>query len=122
METKISWFEIPAQNFERAINFYQTVFDTKLQVSVCDEEKMACFISNNTPIGAISETKHLTPSSSGVHISLFSEKDISELLISIEKLGGNTIIPKTPIEVEGVGYFATFSDSEGNHIGLHSKI
>lgn len=54
MKTFVAFFEIPAVNMERAVQFYGTVFGEKLEVVEYGEEKMA-FISsgNQQPIGCI---------------------------------------------------------------------
>jgi uncharacterized protein len=117
MEKLISFFEIPAADFERAVGFYETVLDTKIQAETCDTEKMGFFPNCE---GAISFSPQIKPSADGVLISL-SVNNIEQTLARVEKLGGKTIIPKTAIEAEELGYFAVFLDGEGNRIGLHEK-
>ena len=43
MKKLISFFEIPASDFVRAVKFYETVLSLKLDVMECDAEKMAFF-------------------------------------------------------------------------------
>lgn len=117
MEKLISFFEIPAADFDRAVAFYETVLDTQIQAETCDTEKMGFFPNCE---GAISCSPQITPSANGVLISL-KVKSIEHTLEKVEKLGGKTIIPKTAIEAEGRGFFAVFLDCEGNKIGLHEK-
>ena len=69
-------------------------------------------------LGAISYAPNFNPSKDGVLIS-FSFESIEKALDNIVKSGGKRIIPKTKIEAEGVGYFATLIDREGNSIGLY---
>ena len=45
MKTFVAFFEIPAINMERAVQFYGTVFGEKLEIVEYGEEKMA-FISS----------------------------------------------------------------------------
>ena len=54
MKTFVAFFEIPAINMERAVQFYGTVFGEKLEIVEYGEEKMA-FISSGDqqPIGCI---------------------------------------------------------------------
>jgi uncharacterized protein len=117
MEKLISFFEIPAADFDRAVKFYETVLDTQIQAETCDTEKMGFFPNCE---GAISYSPQIRPSADGVLISL-KVKNIEQTLAKVEKLGGKTIIPKTAIESEGRGYFAVFMDCEGNKVGLHEK-
>ena len=42
--------------------------------------------------------------------------DLDATLALVEKLGGTTVVPPTPIA--GVGAFAMFQDPEGNTIGI----
>lgn len=117
MEKLISFFEIPAADFDRAVKFYETVLDTKIETESCDSEKMGYFPGCE---GAISFAPGFNPSSDGVLISL-KVKSIEQTLAKAKRLGGKTIIPKTAIEAEGRGYFAVFLDCEGNKIGLHEQ-
>ena len=43
MKKLIAFFEIPATDFRRAIDFYETVLNRKLPTCECEEEKMAFF-------------------------------------------------------------------------------
>lgn len=118
MKRLVSFFEIPAIDFNRAVNFYETVLKTKLTVVNCEYEQMA-FFSDETKecCGAISCAKDFNPSKDGVLISLYCD-DIDETLALIEENGGDAIIPKTGIEAEDAGYFGVFTDCEGNRVGL----
>lgn len=40
MKKLIAFFEIPATDFHRAIDFYETVLNMKLPTCECEEEKM----------------------------------------------------------------------------------
>lgn len=43
MKNLIAFFEIPATDFQKSVDFYQAVFGTQLLVAECGDEKMACF-------------------------------------------------------------------------------
>ena len=121
MKRLIAFFEIPAADFNRAVKFYEVVMDAKLNVMDCGHEKMAFFsdgICDNC--GAISMAENFKPSKDGVLISL-SCNDIEKTLAAVTANGGQVGIPKTQIESEGAGFFATFFDSEGNRLGLWSE-
>ncbi len=104
MKKLVSFFEIPAADFSRAVKFYEAVLNLKLNVLDCGTEKMAFFPEEEevTP-GAISWAADFLPSKNGVLVSLNVE-DMEE----------------TKIESDCRGYFAMFSDSEGNTLGLYS--
>ena len=71
------------------------------------------------PNVAISWAADFHPSKDGVLISL-SVDSIETTLDRINANGGKTVRPKTKIEADGMGYFAMFSDSEGNTLGLYA--
>lgn len=121
MEKLISWFEIPANDFDRAVKFYQTILKKELTIFDCENEKMACFPNDgiNTS-GAISFAPDFKPSPNGVLVSFYAGDDLNLVVDRIQSAGGTINIPKTKIEVEGMGYFAVFTDSEGNKLGLYS--
>lgn len=118
MKNLISWVEIPSVDFKRAVTFYSNVLGIEFQVFDYAEEKMACFPSGE---GAIFFSKGYKPSKDGVIVSLNTEDDLDETVKRVELNGGEIVIPKTKIEAEGRGYFATFIDSEGNKLGLYGN-
>jgi predicted enzyme related to lactoylglutathione lyase len=116
MEKLISWVEIPAADFKRAVKFYNAVLKIELQEVDCGSEKMACFPSGE---GAISFASGFNPSKNGTLVSLNTGNDLDNTMIRVEKNGGKVIQPKTKIQAENRGYFSLFIDSEGNKIGLY---
>ncbi len=116
MEKLISWVEIPAADFKRAVDFYNAVFRMELQEIDCGAEKMACFPTGE---GAISFAEGFEPSANGVLVSLNAAGDLEGTLERIRRQGGSVVREKTKIEAEGRGYFALFIDSEGNKVGLY---
>ena len=116
MEKLVSWVEIPAVDFKRAVKFYTTILGIELQEIDCGTEKMACFPSGE---GAISFAPGFNPSKDGVLVSLNTENDLDNTMSRIEKNGGKIIQPKTKIQAENRGYFSLFIDCEGNKLGLY---
>ncbi len=122
MKNLIAFFEIPVVDFDRAVNFYETILDLKLPVMDCSNEKMAFFPEENGQCpGAISWDSERTfcPSKDGILIHFYVE-DMEKALSAIGRNGGKITRPKTKIEAEGRGYFSLFIDSEGNRVGLYS--
>jgi predicted enzyme related to lactoylglutathione lyase len=120
MENLINWFEIPASDFERAIQFYKTIL--KIEITELDMygTKMGMFASDGQNIsGAIVEGEGYSPSDSGVLVYLNGGEDLQVILSRVESIGGNILMPKTQISPD-MGYFAIFLDSEGNKMALHS--
>ncbi len=121
MKKLVNWFEIPANDFERAVNFYSKLLGEELKIYDCNGEKMGCFSGNDHLSGAISSAPGFKPSPDGVLISFYYENDLNLFLEQAELLGGKTIKPKTKIEAGNNGYFALFSDTEGNRLGVYSE-
>jgi predicted enzyme related to lactoylglutathione lyase len=119
MKKLVSWIDIPAADFQRAVKFYSTVLQTELHEFDCGTEKMACFPSGE---GAISFAPGLNPSTDGVLVSLNTGNDLGNTIVRVTENGGTIVQPKTKIEVEGRGYFALFTDSEGNRMGLYGDV
>ena len=101
MKKLIAFFEIPASDFHRAVDFYETVLGMQLPTFECETEKMACFTEEGETIGAISYASNF------------------DFLPSTH--GGKVVIPRTKIEADGKGWFAVFTDSEGNRIGIYAE-
>ena len=116
MKKLVSWVEIPAVDFKRAVDFYNNILQIKLEVVDFGEEKMACF---PTEEGAVSYAPGFKPSKNGILVSLNTGKDLDATIVRVEKNGGETVQSKTKIQAERRGYFAKIIDSEGNIVGLY---
>ncbi len=121
----VGWFEIPVNNMDRAIKFYESVFEKELQRQQFGDEEMAWFPWVENSIGAGGSLNYhpenYKPSTDGVLIYFTTPSgDIAEDLKRVEAAGGKIIKPKTLISPE-IGYMALFMDTEGNRIALHSR-
>lgn len=118
----ISWVEIPVSDFTRAKNFYQTIFDYEMPEMDMGPIKMGIFLSDrdNGVGGAICYGEGYTPAGhNGTKAYLNGGADLNTVLNRVSAAGGTVVVPKTAIAPE-MGYFAFFTDSEGNVVGLHS--
>jgi predicted enzyme related to lactoylglutathione lyase len=118
MQKLITWVEIPAVDFDRAVEFYNSAFKLNLTKINFGQEKMACFPNDE---GAISYAPNFKPSKDGVLLSFTAPDNIEATILRIESKGGNILQSKTKIEAEGRDCFAICSDSEGNKIGIYGK-
>jgi hypothetical protein len=120
----VGWFEIPVLNMERAIKFYEDVFNIKLDRNTMAELDMAWFPWDAGGTGAagslVYNEDNYKPSMDGVLIYFSSRTgDLADELARVEGAGGKILVPKTLI-TEDIGYMAVCLDTEGNKIALHS--
>jgi uncharacterized protein len=120
MANAINWFEIPATDHERAVNFYGKVLGSELQPMEIMGIKMGFLNSGEGEVGgAVCTGEGYKPSADGAVVYLNGGEDLSTPLARVEEAGGKVVVPKTKISDE-IGYFAMFMDSEGNKMAFHS--
>lgn len=113
----ISWFEIPAVDFERALKFYQDVFDWDIKIEGEGERKMGVFPHVDGVVGGAIVMGD--PSDKGTLVYLNGGNDLNKILQRVEPAGGKILKAKKLISPD-IGYFAVFVDSEGNKVALYS--
>jgi uncharacterized protein len=119
----LDWFEIPVVDFERAKKFYSAIFAYEMPEFPMPPNRMGIlpYDHNQKGVGgAISLEAGRKPSDQGTMVYLGAGDDLSVVLSRVEAAGGKIVQPKTLITAE-IGYSAVFKDTEGNHVGLHSK-
>lgn len=116
----VSWFEIPAINFEKAVAFYDYIYSIKMERVVGSSHSMAIFPANGGVGGAVVQGLGSVPGQNGPLLYLNGGRDLDTILSKVIEAGGRVIMPKTFINEES-GYFAIFVDIEGNKLALHSK-
>jgi uncharacterized protein len=119
----ISWFEIPTADLDRATQFYETLFDVKLNVMDMPDIKMRMFpvsdMMNHISGALVHSNVHKPSGTDGVLIYLNGNPDVQLILDKVEAAGGQIAVPKTMISPD-YGYMAVIIDTEGNRIGFHS--
>ena len=116
----ITWFEIPATNFARAVRFYETIFATPLRHESA-WPNLAIFPYQRPGVsGAVAYGEGHRPSGDGVVIYLNCDGRFDDVLGRVESAGGSIVEPKSHIPT--VGWIAQILDSEGNRIGLHAAV
>jgi predicted enzyme related to lactoylglutathione lyase len=111
------WFEIPADNIERAKTFYSELFGWKIEKFPGSMEYWHIDTDggSDTPDGGLMERQHpqqgITSYVSVPSVDQFSDK--------VERLGGRIFLAKTAIHQ--MGYFAICQDTENNTFGLWEK-
>jgi uncharacterized protein len=121
----VGWFEIPVLDMERAIAFYQKVFDVELQRNQMGDLDMAWFPMIEDSMGApgslVYKEDAYKPSMDGVLIYFTAHSgDAANELSRVEAAGGQVLLPKTLIS-EDAGYMGVIRDTEGNRIAIHSR-
>ncbi|WP_319481565.1 VOC family protein [uncultured Draconibacterium sp.] len=121
----VGWFEVPVTDMNRAIKFYETVLDVKLDRNQMGPFDMAWFPMTDESYGSagslVCHPDFYKPSAEGVVIYFTAHSgDLSNELSRVEEAGGQVLQPKTKISDE-YGFMALFIDSEGNRIALHSR-
>jgi predicted enzyme related to lactoylglutathione lyase len=120
MKNLINWFEIPATDFSRAVEFYKGILELEIQETEMFDTKMGFFPSDGLNVtGAIVQGNDYKPSMQGVTLYLNGGANLQTILNKVENHKGKIIVPKTQISPE-MGYFAMFIDTEGNKLALHS--
>lgn len=119
------WVEVPVANMERAIKFYETIFDFKIERHQMGPLDMGWFPYFENGLGAggslVYQKEYYKPSTEGTLVYFTSRSgDLKNELARVEKAGGKVIQPKTLI-AEGFGYMAILIDTEGNRVALHSR-
>jgi len=121
----VGWFEIPVSDMGRAIRFYETVFDTKLNRFPMGPLEMAMFPDGDEAMGSsgalVFHEEFYKPSQEGTLIYFTAQSgDLANELARVENAGGKVLIEKRPI-ADDIGFMGLFLDSEGNRIAIHSR-
>lgn len=120
MQNLVTFIDIPALDFSRAVSFYKAILGLEISESEMFGTKMGFFPSDGTNAsGAIVQGKDHKPAKDGVLAYLYGGHDLQNVLDKVESNNGQVIMPKTHISAE-VGYIGIFIDSEGNKMALHS--
>lgn len=123
MANPIGWINIPVLDKERALSFYNEVFDWAISFGIVGKVDMAPFPSESEEAGApgclmydptaLEPSKHLGP------LVYFSTDDVAVAAEKAERAGGRIVELKRPI-APGYGYMSVVTDTEGNRIAFHS--
>jgi hypothetical protein len=110
----IIWFEIPADNPDRAKKFYGSLFGWKIEPmpGMTDYWHIDTGGADDTPDGGMLTRKHpQQPITNYVNVP-----SVTRAMAKVQKLGGTICKPKTA--VPQMGYFAICRDTENNEFAL----
>lgn len=114
---KIVHMEIPADDIIKAKEFYEKVFDWKVNVETGYDEYAFFKDADDGIGGAFQKSDKIL---SGEMMLYIEVDDIPAALDEIEKAGGKKVQEKTKISDEH-GHYAVFNDTCNNLMGLWSK-
>ena len=126
MKNPVSYFEIPADDIERAKKFYEKTFDWEIE----KHDKKGDYMSiTTTEVGEDEWTPKEPGAINGGLVKRDMESEpvtdyievdsIDKICKTIEKNGGTILVPKT--EMGEWGWWAVFKDTEGNVLGLYEE-
>lgn len=125
MKNPIVHFEIPADDVERAKEFYEDTFGwkfDKFQLPEGDYWLVTTTEVDNkmrpTKPGAINGGLMKRQSPGQPFMNYIHVESIEEMCKIIEANGGTIVMPKQEIG-KGMGWIAAFKDTEDNIVGLH---
>jgi len=109
---RIGHIEFASTDLERSRNFFSGLFGWSFNPW---NEEYYLFNAEDKPNGGIMKVDKVVPGNSTV---VYVEvDDIESMLKSAEELGGGVAQPKT--EIPNMGWYAHFTDPDGNVIGLY---
>jgi len=117
MASGIVWFEIPADNVDRAKAFYSKLFGWKINPipTMPDYQHVDTGGPDASPDGGLMTRRHPGQAiTSYVSVASVAKSDAT-----VEKLGGKVCVPKSA--VPQMGYFAICQDPEGNTFALWER-
>ena len=117
MTHRIVWFDIPATDLGRAMNFYSKV----LGVEITEEFPGVAVMSHEQGDvgGCVFKSEDIQPSDQGTLLYFNVNGRLDEAVAAVEDCGGTI---KEPAHAIGeFGHRALVIDSEGNRIALHSE-
>lgn len=116
-------FEMPSKDKKRTKKFYETAFGW--QMTQLGDEMGQYLLATTSPV----DEKMMHKEKGAINGGFFQygkEGKMPHLVISVDNLekhmgvvtkAGGKLLGK-PMDIQGIGKFVMFSDTEGNHVGL----
>jgi uncharacterized protein len=117
----IVWFEVPADDVERARKFYSALFGWKINPFPGASERVGAYWHIDTggadasPDGGLHKRMHPQQAIT----QYVAVPSVTTFMAKVKKLGGKVTVPKT--SVPQMGYFAICQDTENNVFALWEK-
>jgi predicted enzyme related to lactoylglutathione lyase len=121
MKDVISWFDIPTENFDRAVKFYSHILGKEIRVDSFAGQTLGFFpMEGREGVGGdlVPPGTGNKPCAHGTRVYFSCEGILDEVIARVEEAGGKIVTPK--FKMGDAGWIALITDSEGNTVGLHS--
>ena len=120
----VKFFEIPADNLERAKKFYSDLFGWNMRNynndnSNADNEYLLFDTVDEEGKSGLRGGMMKRQHPQQMICNFVTVRSVDEYASKIEQLGGKILIPK--IAAKGNGYFVVCSDTENNHFGIFQE-
>lgn len=119
-QSRVVWFEIPTDDFDRAVAFYGALFQTELKKEQFGGSQLAVFRYPEGSIGGcVISGPEYRPAPDGPVIYLNADPSLDAVLARVPEAGGSIAQPATRLPGD-MGVYAHIIDTEGNRVGLHA--
>ena len=119
----IAWFEIPAQDLDRAQRFYEALLAAPLRrESAGPQTELAVlpYQPGQGVGGCLMAGPGLVPAAAAGPLVYLAVGPTLDAALARLPAGGRIATPKVTLP-DGMGVFAHIDDSEGNRVGLHAS-
>lgn len=117
MSNRVVHFEIPCDNPEKTIHFFEDAFGWSFQQFGTEEYWMVITGDEKDPGingGLMKKKDPKQPIANSIDVV-----DLDAAVVKVEKAGGKIVVPK--MAIPGVGWLAYFTDPDGNIHGLYQN-
>ena len=117
MKNAVNWFEIPVNDMDRAVKFYQGMLSTDLHKEVFGGIPHAIFPTDkakDSVSGSLVKDDKRKPNPEGTLLYLNVEGKLDACLQRTPGVGGSVVLPRTGIGEHG--FIAIVRDTEGNKL------
>ena len=120
MKSFVSIVEIPTKDFSRAVAFYHAILGVSIEEVAMGDIKMGLFPNTGEGVSVqLINGSDYKPSTDGTLVYLNGGDDLQKVANKIAANGGKVVVPKS--EIPEMGFYAIFTDTEGNKLGLYSS-
>jgi predicted enzyme related to lactoylglutathione lyase len=121
MKNVISWFDIPTEDFDRAVKFYSYILAEEIRVDSFAGHKYGFFpMEGRDGVGGdlVPPGMGNRPCENGTLVYFSCEGILDQVAARVEEAGGKIV--RSKFKLGEAGWIVLIKDSEGNTVGLHS--